>query len=126
MADADAYGVRPHYQQLSRAALPMQAGRDSKTYRLIGDGSPTVQHSAGRRNATVVEPGGTGELEAPRTGEDLFLYVTDGAGQLRNGAATAVGQYDVLLARPDTAPHTLVAGDSALSYLSFYLPAFLL
>jgi len=84
-----------------------------------------VQHSTGRLSATVIEPGGSAELEAPRPGEDLFLYVTDGAGQLRNGTAMAMYQYDVVLARPDTAPHTLVAGESALSYLSFYLPTFL-
>lgn len=125
MADADVYGVQPHYQQLSRAALPVQAGRGSKTYRLIGDGSPMVQHSTGRLSATVIEPGGSAELEAPRPGEDLFLYVTDGAGQMRNGTVAAMGQYDVVLARPDAAPHTLAAGDSALSYLSFYLPTFL-
>jgi hypothetical protein len=73
-----------------------------------------------------VPAGGQTTLDAPRPGEDLFLYITDGAGQVLLPQATPLAQYDVLLARPDAplAPIT-AAPDQPLNYLSFYLPRFL-
>ncbi|MGH8245045.1 MAG: hypothetical protein ACREUU_01285, partial [Gammaproteobacteria bacterium] len=63
----------------------------------------------------------------PSIGEDLFLYVTDGAGRATHSAgATPLGQYDVILARPDAGATTLTASpDQPLHFLSFYLPRFL-
>jgi hypothetical protein len=43
-----------------------------------------------------------------------------------DGENRALGQYDVLLARPDANTIAISAGeDTSLYYLSFYLPSFL-
>jgi quercetin 2,3-dioxygenase len=120
--------LQPHYQQVQQVELPARAAGDARVYSLIGDGSPMEQHMQGRLTATVVRPGGSTELEPPQAGEDLFLYVTDGAGALVNGDVNPLGQYDVILASPDAPEVTLEAasGDTAgLRFLSFYLPGFL-
>jgi hypothetical protein len=82
---------------------------------------------AGRLNAISVGPGGRGAVEPPGPGEDLFLYVTDGAGQTSpGGELVALGQYDVILARPDMPPFALSAPEGgSLDALAFYLPVFL-
>ena len=73
-----------------------------------------------------VRPGGSALLPLPRAGEDLFLYVTDGAGSATYaGQPVSLGQYDVILAREDSAPVTLTAADAGLHALAFYLPTFL-
>jgi hypothetical protein len=83
-------------------------------------------------------------MEAANPGEDLFLYITDGAGRFsvehpapqgrsarRNGTPRSevegsLGQYDVILARPDSPTATITAPPGqSLHYLSFYLPTFL-
>lgn len=117
----------PHYQQLRREALPAQRAGDATVYRLIGDGSPMDDHVAARLTATAIDPGGATAFEPPRPGEDLFLYVTDGAGAARhNGDVVTLGQYDVILARPGAEAATFSAApDAGLHFLSFYLPAFL-
>lgn len=80
----------------------------------------------GRLTAARVPAGGKTSLEAPRPDEDLFLYVTDGAGTAINGGPHTLGQYDVILARPDVEPVALEAAPNQdLHYLSFYLPRFL-
>ena len=80
----------------------------------------------GRLTATVVDPGGTTQIAPPRPGEDLFLYVTDGAGRAVYGDELTLGQYDVILARPDMETATVKADpDAAVHFLSFYLPTFL-
>lgn len=125
-ADLRYRGLPPHYQQLGRGDLPAQQAGDATVFRLIGDGSPMEQHMAGRLTATDVPAGGHTELEPPRPGEDLFLYVTDGAGQAANGSVFGLGQYDVILAAPTVEPVTISATtESSLHYLSFYLPSFL-
>jgi redox-sensitive bicupin YhaK (pirin superfamily) len=121
-------GLKPHYQQAGEGDLPAHAAGDARVYSLIGDGSPMEQHMRGRLTATTVRPGGTTELEPPQAGEDLFLYVTDGAGALVNGNVTSLGQYDVILATPDAPEVTLEASPedpAGLRFLSFYLPDFL-
>jgi redox-sensitive bicupin YhaK (pirin superfamily) len=127
VADFKHFGLAPHYQQVPRTQLPARRANGSVTYDLIGADSPMEQHMRGRLTSTTVEPGGQAQLEAPRADEDLFLYVTDGAGEaaLPDGPKP-VGQYDVLLARPDT-PEVKLSGsaDQPLHYLSFYLPKFL-
>ena len=60
--------------------------------------------------------------------EDLFLYVTDGTGTMRDatGNETALGQYDVILARPDAEQAMLVSStDAPLRFMSFYLLPFM-
>jgi redox-sensitive bicupin YhaK (pirin superfamily) len=128
VADYTYRGLEPHYQHLPRAALPACQAGDATTYCLIGDGSPMKQHMAGRVSATTVPAGGQTQLEAPRPGEDLLVYVTDGAGRMCQAKAepAQLGQYEVLLARPDAPLATLAAApDQPLNYLSFYLKHFL-
>ena len=128
-ADYKYRGLAPHYQQLPQAALPACRRGDASVYRLIGDSSPMQQHMSGRLTAASLPAGGSTTLEAPRPDEDLFVYITDGAGQagLAPGEApTPLGQYDVLLARPELPDYALTAGsDQSLNYLSFYLRRFL-
>lgn len=126
-ADTQHRGLEPHYQQLRRDELPSRQVGDATVYHLIGGGSPMEQHMSGRLTATTLAPGGRTEIEPPRPGEDLFLYVTDGAGQAKhNGDAPSLGQYDVILARPDLNETTIsAAADGSLHYLSFYLPPFM-
>ena len=129
LADSKYRAGAPHYQQLNGAQLPSRRAGNATVTSLIGDDSPMERHMLGapRLTATTIERGGSTTLEAPRAGEDLFLYVTDGAGEAayprQNGA---LGQYDVLLVKPDAEPATLAAKpDASLHYLSFYLPSFL-
>lgn len=127
IADPKYRGLEPHYQQLRRDELPAARGDGSTTYTLIGEGSPVEQHMDGRLAAVSIEPGGRAEIAPPREGEDLFLYVTDGAGEASlRGELAALGQYDVILARPDMSSLALSApADGSLDTLCFYLPTFL-
>jgi redox-sensitive bicupin YhaK (pirin superfamily) len=126
VADRQHRGLAPHYQQIEQRQLPARALGDATVYSLIGDDSPMEQHMVGRLTAAHVPAGGQTTLEAPRADEDLFLYITDGAGRAINGAAHPLGQYDVILATPQVEPVTLHAAPAGdLDYLSFYLPRFL-
>jgi len=127
IADRHYRGLPPHYQQARREVLPKRTAGDATVYRLIGEDSPMEQHMTGRLTATTIQPGGTTSLDAPREDEDLFLYVTDGAGQTAYvGKHNLLGQYDVILATPETdAVHIQADAGSPLHYLSFYLPRFL-
>jgi len=126
-ADLQYRGLAPHYQQLGRDQLPARRAGEATVFDLIGDGSPMEQHTTGRLTATLVDPGGQTRLEDPRSDEDLFVYITDGAGQVTHPDCQApLGQYDVILTQPDSAPATVAAvPDRALSFLSFYLPKFM-
>ena len=126
VADPQYRGLEPHYQQLSQSQIPARQVGDASVYSLIGDDALMDQHMTGRLTAAQVPAGGTTTLEPPRPGEDLFLYVTDGTGQVINGTSHALGQYDVLLATPEVETVTLSAApNERLDYLSFYLPSFL-
>ena len=126
LADRRFQGLEPHYQQLEQRELPARTLADATIYSLIGDGSPMLQHMRGRLTAGSLADGGHAPLEAPRPGESLFLYVTDGAGYVTYGGSTrGVGQYDVMLVRPDADSAVLTAADSSLRWLGFYLPEFL-
>ena len=119
-------GMSPHYQQLSRDELPQRTVGDAAVHSLIDSDSPMEQHMTGRLTATTIPGGGMTTLEPHRAGEDLFLYVTDGKGKLQNGDNSALGQYDVILARPNASEATLSAApDSELHFMNFYLPSFL-
>jgi len=126
-ADPKHRGLAPHYQQLSSAQLPHQTCGDAVVHNLIGGGSGMEQHMTGRLTATTLQPQGNTQIELPAAHEDLFLYITDGIGQVTHPYLNStLGQYDVLLARSDSAAITLVAkGEQPLHYLSFYLPKFL-
>ena len=127
IADRQHRGLEPHYQQAGRDQLPSRKIGDGTVFELIGGESPMEQHMTGRLTATTIEPGGTTTIEAPRSGEDLFLYVTDGNGEAQhNGNGKNLGQYDVILARPDVEETTISAApDQKLHFLNFYLPKFL-
>lgn len=119
----------PHYQQLHHTHLPRRKDGDATVFSVFGDDSPLERHMVGdaRLTAAFVPAGGKIELEPPRTNEDLFLYVTDGAGSVTAPEAeTALGQYDVILARTDAKNATLRASNKGeLRFLNFYLPKFL-
>jgi redox-sensitive bicupin YhaK (pirin superfamily) len=126
VADPKYRGLEPHYQQLRRDELPARRAGDATVYSLIDADSPMQQHMMGRLTATVVDPGGTTHIVPPRSDEDLFVYVTDGTGQVAYDEVAKLGQYDVLLARADMESAAVTAApDSALHFLSFYLPRFL-
>lgn len=132
VADRHHRGLEPHYQQVGQGDLPKQLVGGATVYNLIGEGSPMHQHMTGRLTATTVDSGGTTTVENPHEGEDLFLYVTDGAGKAVNadadsrGEVATLGQYDVILARSDADLTTITASDDApLHYMSFYLPKFI-
>ena len=127
VADPSSINLDPHYQQVKSDKVPTRKIGDATIYQLIGDGSPMEQHMEGRLTATTVQPGGATEIEAPRPGEDLFLYVTDGNGQAEHPYSTnTLGQYDVILARPDVDTVKIeAADDEPLHFMSFYLPEFM-
>lgn len=127
-ADPKYRGLSPHYQQLNNSELPSRKVGDAVVASLIGQDSPMEQHMTGRLTAATVPAGGTTVVEAPCPDEDLFLYVTDGLGQFTAEGLEqdALGQYDVMLARPDMPKVEVKAGDAGpLYFLSFYLPRFL-
>lgn len=126
VADRQHRGLKPHYQQVGRAALPSRARGGATVYNLIGGGSPMAAHMTGRLTAAAVPMGGVTTVEAPEPGEDLFLYVTDGGGMVAlDDGPRLLGQYDVLLARVGMPTVELRAGAAGLDFLSFYLPRFL-
>lgn len=126
-ADIKHRGLAPHYQQVTRNELPCRKVGDAAVYSLINDGSPMEQHMTGRLTATTLAAGGTTQIEPPRPGEDLFLYVTDGEGVAAlPEIQPALGQYDVVLAQPEApAVQFTASATQPLHYLSFYLPQFL-
>lgn len=127
IAELEHRNLEPHYQQLSKSELPSRRVGDARVYSLIGDDSPMESHVDARLTATWVDAGGTTYLEAPQEGEDLFLYVTDGEGESHLPDGTkALGQYDVILARPD-APQVAITSnpDNPLRFMSFYLKPFI-
>lgn len=125
-ADTQYRGLEPHYQQATRSELPSQRVGDATIYSLIGGGSPMEQHMTGRLTATSIEPGGSTQIQPPGESESLFLYVTDGSGEVKNGRQVSLGQYDVILALPELEPTSITASTGQqIDYLSFYLPKFL-
>lgn len=125
IADRQHRGLQPHYQQIGQNGLPKRRVGDATVYSLIGDDSPMIQHMTGRLTAGIIDANGTTTLEAPREDENLFLYVTDGAGDvIYDGEPTPLKQYDVILATPEMHAATFKAGER-LDFLSFYLPRFL-
>ena len=127
LANPQSYGVAPHYQQLGKRQLPARRAGGATVYDLVGGSSPMQQHMTGRLTATEVEPDAGTTLELPQPGDDLLVYVTDGAGSAtHDGTRLALGQYDVMLARAD-AGRVMVESDSgqSLHFLSFSLCQFM-
>ncbi len=124
-ADPRYRGLEPHYQQVAQAGLPVRGTDDARVYTLIGPGSPVDSHVDARLEASTLEPGGSLNIAPPLPGEDLFLYVTDGQGEAHfSGRTPALGQYDVILMRPDSRDAGLHA-TTRLDALAFYLPTFI-
>lgn len=119
-------GLEPHYQQLRRGALPVRGSDGASVYTLIGDGSPIDSHVDARLEAITLTPGASLDVAPPQPGEDLFLYVTDGQGTAQFGSRTkALGQYDVMLLRPEARDAGLQTDGQSLDALAFYLPSFI-
>jgi redox-sensitive bicupin YhaK (pirin superfamily) len=127
MADPKHRGLPPHYQQLGRDQLPIQRVGEADVFTLIGNDSPVEQHMDGRLQAITVDAGGSTTLALPKGNEQLFFYVTDGAGSaIYNDMTMTLGQYDVVITRPDAKTATLTAAaDENLYALAFYLPPFM-
>jgi quercetin 2,3-dioxygenase len=127
IADLEHRGLDAHYQQFTKSELPVRKVEDGDVYSLIGDDSPMDSHVSARLTATWLEAGGTTHIEAPREGEELFLYITDGKGEAHlPNQPTVLNQYDVILARPDIAQVTLTAdSEHPLRFMSYYLKPFL-
>jgi redox-sensitive bicupin YhaK (pirin superfamily) len=126
IADRHHRGLPPHYQQAGRGDLPARTVGDATIHSLIGADSPMQQHMTGRLTATSIPAGGSTTIEPPAPDEDLFLYVTDGSGQAAHPSGSdRLGQYDVILGRPDMADVVVQAGRDSLNYLNFYLPRFM-
>jgi redox-sensitive bicupin YhaK (pirin superfamily) len=123
------HGRQPNYQQMPQAALPKRRSGDAEIFSVFGNDSPMDRHMLGdaRLTAAFVPAGGKVELEPPSPNHDLFLYVTEGAGNFRApDTEKSLGQYDVLIARQDAKDTMLrAAPDQPLHYLNFYLPKFL-
>ena len=127
VADPEHRGLPPHYEQKDQSQLPKRRIGDADVYSLIGDDSPLDSHVTARLTATNVSAGGVTYIEAPREGEDLFLYVTDGMGEaMLPDAPVTLGQYDVILMRPDAPQITITSDDEhPLRFMSFYLKPFM-
>jgi redox-sensitive bicupin YhaK (pirin superfamily) len=119
-------GLAPHYEQVKLEQMPSQQAGDGIIREIIGPGGATESHVEARLTSTLVPANGQTVIQVPQPGEDLFLYVTDGGGQILNSQLNQpVGLYDVVLARPQAEATALQAGDKPLNFLSFYLKSFL-
>lgn len=126
-ADPKHRGMPPHYQQVGKADLPAKRVGDATVLALIGNDSPMQQHMSGRLTATTLPAGGETIFAPPHDDEDLFIYITDGAGKAHhNGHSPDLGQYDVILANPEVGETKIAAADDqGLDYMCFYLPRFI-
>ena len=126
LVDREYLGLTPHYEQVSlKNMTPRQVG-DGLVRDIIGPNGATDSHVSARLTNTVVNPGGQTTVELPQHGEDLFLYVVNGRGQVQaSHLAQQVGQYDVLLATPQAEAPVLKADTEPLNFLSFYLKPFI-
>jgi redox-sensitive bicupin YhaK (pirin superfamily) len=111
----------PHYEQLNLSDMPPRQVGDGLVRDIIGPQGATDAHVRARLTSTTIASGGQTTVELPQPGEDLFLYVVKGAGQVQAPAlAETVGLYDVILATPQAEAPLLQAGPESLNFLSFY------
>lgn len=119
-------GLPPHYEQVSLDRMAARCVGDATVRSIIGPDGATDAHVQARLTSALLPPGGQTTVEPPQPGEQLFLYVVDGEGELGAGeTGRPVGLYDVLLATPEAEMPVLRAGSQPLNFLSFYLPPFL-
>jgi redox-sensitive bicupin YhaK (pirin superfamily) len=119
-------GLAPHYEQVRLEQMPSQQIGDGVVREIIGPGGATESHVEARLTSTLVPAHGQTTIQAPHPGEDLFLYITDGGGQIVGSQLNEpVGLYDVVLATSQAEATVLQAGDKPLNFLSFYLKSFL-
>ena len=124
--DARHRGVPPHYEQVALSRMSSRTLGDATVRDIIGPAGATDSHVDARLTSTIIPPGGQTTVALPQAGEELFLYVVNGAGMLqRNGQVDEVGRYDVLLATPNAKAPIFRAGEQPLNFLSFYLKPFL-
>ena len=72
------------------------------------------------------KPGGQTTVELPQEGEELFLYIVGGEGQIAaKQVSDTLDLYDVVLATPQAEAPQISAGTKPLNYLSFYLKPFM-
>jgi len=126
LTDLEYRGLAPHYEQVKLTEMaPRQIG-DGLVRDIIGPNGATDSHVSARLTNTVVPVGGQTTVELPQAGEDLFLYVVDGQGQIQSSELShEVDLYDVLLATSNAEAPILSAADKPLNFLSFYLKPFI-
>jgi redox-sensitive bicupin YhaK (pirin superfamily) len=116
----------PHYEQVSLNDMSPRRVGAGLVRDIIGPNGATDSHVDARLTNTIVPPGGQTTVELPQPGEDLFLYMVDGQGQIRASQLDQpLGLYDVLLATSAAEAPVLQAGEKPLNFLSFYLKPFL-
>lgn len=126
LADPQWRNLPPHYEQVKLSDMPPRQVGDGLVREIIGPNGATDSHVSARLTSTTVAPGGQAPIELPQAGEELFLYVVKGDGQLQGqNRPEAVNLYDVLLAKPTAQAPTMIAGKTPLNYLSFYLKPFM-
>lgn len=126
LVDREYLGLAPHYEQVNLKHMTSRQVGDGVVRDIIGPNGATDSHVSARLTNTVVKPGGQTTVELPQNGENLFLYVVNGSGQVQAGSLVQeAGQYDVLLATPQAETPVLTAGPEALNFLSFYLKPFI-
>lgn len=120
-------GIEPHYEQVKLSDMTPRPVGDGLVREIIGPAGATNHHVEARLTSTIVPAGGQTSVELPQPGQDLFLYVVNGNGQMSNGSpAHPLNLYDVILATPTAHAPTLTAGPTTpLNFLSFYLPSFI-
>ncbi|HRV95531.1 MAG TPA: pirin family protein [Anaerolineae bacterium] len=119
------WDIEPHYEQVSLEKMPPRQVGDGVVREIIGPNRNTQAHVSVRLTSTLTPAGGQTTVELPQAGEDLFLYIVDGAGQLEStGLHQDFGRYDVILATPQAEAPLLKAGDKPVNFLSFYLEPF--
>lgn len=124
--DAAYRHLPPHYEQTPLAAMTPRPVGDGQARQIIGPEGATEAHVPARLTSTAVPGGGQTPISAPQPGEDLFLYVVNGEGELDDGGERRpLSLYDVILATPEMETAVIRAADPALTFLSFYLPPFI-
>ncbi|HEX9921605.1 MAG TPA: pirin family protein [Anaerolineae bacterium] len=126
LTDHEHRGLPPHYEQVNLTDMSPRQIEDGQVRDIIGPNGATDSHVSARLTNTIVKPGGQTTVELPQPGEDLFLYIVNGDGQIHGSQLNEdVGLYDVMLARPEAEAPVLKAGNKPLNYLSFYLKPFI-
>ncbi|MEM7034203.1 MAG: pirin family protein [Chloroflexota bacterium] len=118
--------LEPQYEQIHLTDMGSRKVGDGVVRDIIGPNGATDSHVSARLTSTNIPAGGQSTVELPQEGEDMFLYIVDGDGNIKSADFDeTVGLYDVAMATPQAEAPILTAGDTPLNYLSFYLKPFL-